>query len=159
VKAARDIAGTEGHVVGVSKSDALVKANGFYKSWKDIADAETRLELATKGASATPVETVSPTKVATAPPAESVSPTKVATAPPAPITSPTKIATPLRKAISVAPEDAEMADATETASVATDQGKGKGKERGKDKDKETFGYDEIPWPAVRASYSDCSRRR
>jgi hypothetical protein len=145
VKAARDIAGTEGHLVGVSKSDALVKANGFYKSWKDIADAETRLELATKGASATPVETVSPTKVATAPPA--------------PITSPTKIATPLRKAISVAPEDAEMADATETASVATDQGKGKGKERGKDKDKETFGYDEIPWPAVRASYSDCSRRR
>ena len=145
MKAARDIAGTEGHVVGVSKSDALVKANGFYKSWKDIADAETRLELATKGASATPVE--------------SVSPTKVATAPPAPITSPTKIATPLRKAISVAPEDAEMADATETASVATDQGKGKGKERGKDKDKETFGYDEIPWPAVRASYSDCSRRR
>lgn len=145
MKAARDIAGTEGHVVGVSKSDALVKANGFYKSWKDIADAETRLELATKGASATPVETVSPTKVATAPPA--------------PITSPTKIATPLRKAISVAPEDAEMADATETASVATDQGKGKGKERGKDKDKETFGYDEIPWPAVRASYSDCSRRR
>ena len=132
MKAAKDIAGTEGHLVGLRKSDALVKGSDFYTS--TITEAEKRMELATKGASATPVESVSSTKVASAPPAH--------------IPSPTKVATPLRKAISVAPSDAEMADVTETVSVGADQGKGKGKEQ----DKETFGYDDIPWPAVRATF-------
>ena len=64
MKAVKDIAGTEGHLVGVSNSDTLVRANEFYKSWTNIAEAETHLESATKGASATPVTSGNPFQVA-----------------------------------------------------------------------------------------------
>jgi hypothetical protein len=138
VRAAKDIAETEGHFVRLSKSDALVKGSDFYTS--TVAEGEKHMETAKEGAGATPVQSVSSTKVASAPPAHTPSPTKVPT--------------PLRKAISVAPEDAEMADATETASVATDQGKGKGKDKGKvDADEKVkVGHGDLPWPEVRPTY-------
>jgi hypothetical protein len=68
VKAAKDIAETEGQFVGLTKSDVLVMGSDFYTSFSKIAEAEKHLESATKGASATPEQSVSSTKVATAPP-------------------------------------------------------------------------------------------
>jgi hypothetical protein len=43
------------------------------------------------------------------------------------------------RSVSVASEDAEMVDATESTSVAGDKGKGKPK----------VGYGDLPWPEVR----------
>ncbi|KAJ8591965.1 hypothetical protein M405DRAFT_860148 [Rhizopogon salebrosus TDB-379] len=108
INAARAITKDEGHVVGVEKSDLLQKGLEFYASWKMTDDAEKRLESPTKGKSLVPTMTVLAKKSVTAAP----------------------------KSVSVASEDAEMVDATETTSVAGDKGKGKLK----------VGYGDLPWP-------------
>ncbi|KAJ8582933.1 hypothetical protein M405DRAFT_885086 [Rhizopogon salebrosus TDB-379] len=108
VNAARDLAKDEGHAVGVAKSEPLMKGLEFYASWKKTNDAENRLESPTKGKSLVPTMTAPVKKSVTA----------------------------AAKSVSVASEDAEMVDATETTSVARDKGKGKPK----------VGYGDLPWP-------------
>ncbi|KAJ8579388.1 hypothetical protein M405DRAFT_870328 [Rhizopogon salebrosus TDB-379] len=108
VNAARDLAKDEGHTVGVAKSEPLMKGLEFYASWKRTNDAENRLESPTKG--------------------KSLVPTMIASA--------KKSVSAVAKSVSVASEDAEMVDATETTLVAGDKGKGKPK----------VGYGDLPWP-------------
>jgi hypothetical protein len=89
-----------------------MKGLEFYTSWKKTNDAEKRLESPTKGKSLVLTMTVSTKKSVTA----------------------------AAKSVSVASEDAEMLNVTETTSVAGDKGKGKPK----------VGYGDLPWPEVRA---------
>jgi hypothetical protein len=89
-----------------------MKGLEFYASWKRTNNAENRLELPMKGKSLVLTMTVSAKKSMTVAP----------------------------KSVSVASEDAEMVDATETTSVVGDKGKGKPK----------VGYGDLPWPEVRA---------
>jgi hypothetical protein len=89
-----------------------MKGLEFYASWKKTNDAEKRLESPMKGKSLVPTMTVSTKKSVTM----------------------------VAKSVSVASEDAEMLDATETTSVAGDKGKGKPK----------VGYGDLPWPDVHA---------